>query len=126
MREKSRFFSFLLSLALCLFLSSLMACSGSKPSSGSSFDEASSAAPDSELEESKQAAELAVETAPGYRRLGYARQVVAAWASHVLGEGKVAFYSHEVGNAASEALAHSLGVVQYAVVTTYESKATAG
>lgn len=39
---------------------------------------------------------------------------------------KVAFYSHEVGNTASEALAHSLGVVQYAVVTTYESKATAG
>jgi len=76
--------------------------------------------------ESEQAAELAVETAPEYRQRGYARQVVAAWATRVLGEGKVAFYSHEVGNAASEALAHSLGVVQYAVVTTYESKATTG
>jgi hypothetical protein len=52
--------------------------------------------------------------------------VVTAWAAHVLGEGKVAFYSHEVGNTASEALAHSLGVVQYAVVTTYSSKTTSG
>ncbi|MFL7807812.1 MAG: GNAT family N-acetyltransferase [Anaerolineae bacterium] len=77
-------------------------------------------------DESEQAAELAVETLPKYQRRGYARQVVTAWAAHVLGEGKVAFYSHEVGNTASEALAHSLGVVQYAVVTTYSSKTTSG
>lgn len=76
--------------------------------------------------ESEQAAELAVETSAEYRQRGYARQVAAAWANHILGEEKVAFYSHEVGNIASEALAHSLGVVQYAVVTTYENKATAG
>jgi GNAT superfamily N-acetyltransferase len=76
--------------------------------------------------ESEKAAELAVETAPEYRQRGYARQVVAAWAAQVLREGKVAFYSHEVGNFASKALAHSLGVVKYAVVTSYESKATAG
>ena len=76
--------------------------------------------------ESEQAAELAVETVLEYRRRGYARQVVAAWAARVLGQGKVAFYSHEVGNTASEALAHSLGVVQYAVWTTYEIKATTG
>jgi GNAT superfamily N-acetyltransferase len=76
--------------------------------------------------ESEQAAELAVETDPDYRRRGYARQVVAAWAAHVLGRGKEAFYSHEVGNLASEALARSLGVVQYATVTTYEVVATTG
>jgi hypothetical protein len=74
-------------------------------------------------QESEQAAELAVETALEYRRRGYARQVVAAWAARVLGKGKVAFYSHEVGNTASEALAQSLGVVQYALVTTYECRA---
>jgi predicted GNAT family acetyltransferase len=76
--------------------------------------------------ESKQAAELAVETAPEYRQRGYARQAAAAWANHMLGEGKVAFYSYEIGNIASEALTHSLGVVQYAVVTKYESKAAVG
>jgi hypothetical protein len=73
--------------------------------------------------ESEAAAELAVETVAEYRRRGYARQAVAAWAAHVLGQGKVAFYSHEAGNVASEALARSLGVVPYAVVTTYERKA---
>jgi len=77
-------------------------------------------------DESEQAAELAVETTPKYRRRGYARQVVAAWAAHVLEGGKVAFYSHEVGNIASEALASNLGVVQYAVVTTYGSRAATG
>ena len=76
--------------------------------------------------ESEHAAELAVETDPDYRQRGYARQAVAAWATDVLGEGKVAFYSHEIGNIASEALARSLGVVQYAVWTTYEIKATTG
>jgi hypothetical protein len=70
--------------------------------------------------ESAQAAELAVETASGHRQRGYGRQVAAAWAAQVRSEGKVAFYSHELGNAASEALATSLGVVQYALVTSYE------
>jgi hypothetical protein len=72
---------------------------------------------------SDRAAELAVETALEHRRRGYARQVASAWAAHVLTAGKVAFYSHEVDNHASEALARSLGVVQYAVVTTYGVKA---
>jgi RimJ/RimL family protein N-acetyltransferase len=76
-------------------------------------------------DESERAAELAVETASAYRRRGYARQVVSAWANHVLGQGKVAFFSHETGNVASEALARSLGVTWYAVVTTYESKIAA-
>jgi hypothetical protein len=74
--------------------------------------------------ESEAAAELAVETVAEYRRRGYARQAAAAWAAHVLGKGKVAFYSHEACNLASEALARSLGVVHYAVVTTYERKVT--
>jgi hypothetical protein len=72
---------------------------------------------------SDRAAELAVETTVPYRRRGYGRQVAAAWAAHVLGEGKVAFYSHELKNVASEALARSLGVTQYAVMTTYGIKA---
>jgi GNAT superfamily N-acetyltransferase len=70
-------------------------------------------------DESERAAELAVETLPGYRRRGYGRQVVAAWAVDVIRGGQVAFYSHRIGNVASEGLAHSLGVVQYAVSTAY-------
>ena len=71
-------------------------------------------------EESEYAAELAVETDPGYRQCGYARQVVSAWAKYTIDRGKVAFFSHLTDNVASEALAHSLGVVQYDVRTTYE------
>jgi len=67
----------------------------------------------------EQAAELAVETLPEFRRRGYGRQVVAAWAANVIGSGKVAFYSYIIGNVASEALARSLEVVQYAIMTTY-------
>jgi GNAT superfamily N-acetyltransferase len=70
-------------------------------------------------EESEDAAELPVETLPGYRRRGYARQVVAAWAAQVLAQGKVAFYSHEIDNATSEALARSLGMMPYALSVSY-------
>lgn len=63
---------------------------------------------------SVQAAELAVETREEYRRRGYGRQVASAWAAGVIGEGKVGFYSHLVGNEASEGLARSLGVEWYA------------
>jgi len=70
-------------------------------------------------DESERAAELAVETLPEYRRRGYGRQVVAAWAADVIRGGKVAFYSHRIGNVASEGLARSLGVVQYAASTGY-------
>lgn len=68
---------------------------------------------------SDHAAELAVETLPAFQRRGYGRQVVAAWAAHVMAQGKVAFYSHQIGNMASEALARSLGVVQYAISVAY-------
>ncbi len=63
---------------------------------------------------SARAAELAVETSPEYRRRGFARQVVAAWAAHELSAGRVAFYSYFTGNEASAALARSLGVTLYA------------
>jgi predicted GNAT family acetyltransferase len=65
------------------------------------------------------ACELAVETVREYRQRGYARQVAAAWAAGVLDSGRVAFYSHRLVNSASESLARSLGVVQYAVSTAY-------
>ncbi len=68
---------------------------------------------------SERAAELAVETLPAYRRRGYGRQVVAAWAARVMADGKVAFYSHKIGNSASRRLARSLGVVQYAISVAY-------
>ena len=56
------------------------------------------------------AAELAVETRPEFQRRGFGRQVSAAWANHQLVAGRVAFYSHDVTNIASAALARSLGV----------------
>ena len=66
------------------------------------------------------AAEVATETLPAFRRRGYGRQVTAAWACHVMQEGKVAFFSHERDNLASRALAWSLGVVQYSSVVEYK------
>ena len=64
-------------------------------------------------------AEVAVETHPDHRRQGYARQAVAAWASDVIGSGRVALYSYKAGNESSRALAHSLGAVWYADVVCY-------
>ena len=72
------------------------------------------------VRENPSAAEAAVETGARFRRRGYGRQVTAAWAHHVLGQGKVAFYSHQRTNLASEALARSLGVVEFATVAGYE------
>jgi hypothetical protein len=69
---------------------------------------------------SDQADELAVETLPEFRRRGYARRAASAWAAAVMQAGRVAFYSHKIENTVSEALAHSLGVVQYALSTGYE------
>ena len=59
------------------------------------------------------AAELAVETRPEFQRRGYGRQVCAAWASHQLAAGRIAFYSHNVENTASAALARSLRVQHF-------------
>jgi FR47-like protein len=68
---------------------------------------------------SAQAAELALETLPQYRRLGFGRQVAAAWGHQICSEGKAAFYSYRLDNLASAALARSLGVVRYTRFTSY-------
>jgi len=72
------------------------------------------------VRENASAEELAVETAEGYRGRGYGRQVAAAWACHVMAQGKVAFYSYAEDNLASRALARSLGVVEFSTVAAYE------
>ena len=64
---------------------------------------------------SEQSAELAVEVLPEHRRRSYGRQVAAAWAHHVMKQGRIAFFSHVHGNTASRGLAESLGVVEYGV-----------
>jgi GNAT superfamily N-acetyltransferase len=60
------------------------------------------------------AAEVEVETHPDYRRRGYGRQVVAAWAHRTRRAGKTAFYSHLVENDGSRSLAASVGAVWFA------------
>ena len=72
------------------------------------------------VRENRVAAEVAVETAAHFRLHGYGRQVTAAWAHHIMDKGKVAFYSFARGNVASEALARSLGVVEFSNVAAYE------
>jgi shikimate kinase/GNAT superfamily N-acetyltransferase len=70
-------------------------------------------------DESETAAELAVETHPNYRRQGYARQAASAWAAANLAAGKMPFFSHRLGNQASQELARSMGVEHYAQVSGY-------
>jgi len=65
------------------------------------------------------AAEAWVQTAPDFRRRGYARQATAAWAHHLQQQGKIPFYSHLLDNLASEALARSLGLIPYKTETAY-------
>jgi len=69
--------------------------------------------------EDQAAGEAWVQTAPDFRRRGYARQATAAWAHHLQQQGKIPFYSHLLDNLASEALAGSLGLVPYKVETAY-------
>ncbi len=63
--------------------------------------------------ENEAAGEAWVRTLEGYRRRGYARQVTAAWGNWLLRQGRVPFYSHRWENLASQAVAESLGLVQY-------------
>lgn len=49
-----------------------------------------------------------VYTDPQYRRLGFARQAVSAWAQNMIVAGKVPFYSHKLTNIASANLANRL------------------
>jgi hypothetical protein len=69
------------------------------------------------VRESDRAAECAVETTESKRRRGLGRQVTAAWATHVLAQGKVPFYSHKTEKEVSRALARSLGLTH--VFTVY-------
>lgn len=71
------------------------------------------------VRENGKSAEAWVVTEPEFRRRGYARQVTAAWARDVQRQGKVPFYSHLTDNRASEALAHSLGLIQFLTTVGY-------
>lgn len=65
------------------------------------------------------AGEAWVRTRPAFRRRGFGRLVTAAWASHLRQQGKIPFYSHELDNHASEGVATSLGLAQFATLTTW-------
>ena len=56
--------------------------------------------------------EAGVDTLKGHRGQGHGRKVVAAWSSAIQEEGLTAFYSTSWDNAASIALAKSLGFNQ--------------
>ena len=56
------------------------------------------------------AAAAGVDTATDYRRRGFARRVVAAWAADVMNGGRTAFYSTTWENTASRAIARGLGL----------------
>lgn len=60
------------------------------------------------------AAAAGVESAPAYRKRGYAARVTAAWAGAVRASGRTPLYSAAWSNAASLALARKLGLVAYA------------
>lgn len=60
--------------------------------------------------ENKQAGEAWVRTNEEFRRRGYARQTVLAWAYDLQAKNKIPFYSHKLENMESEALAASLGI----------------
>ena len=70
--------------------------------------------------ENDASAEAAVETLPQFRRKGFARATASAWADAVISAGKIAFFSHSRDNAASEALAKSLGVELFATAAAYD------
>ncbi len=65
-------------------------------------------------------AEVYVETLPAYRRRGYGRQAVAAWANDILESGRVPLYSYKMRNSASAALAQSVGATWYANVVEFD------
>jgi RimJ/RimL family protein N-acetyltransferase len=57
--------------------------------------------------------EAGVDTAPEFRRRGFAREAVLAWARVVRDTGRVPLYSTSWKNTASRALARRLGLVRF-------------
>lgn len=64
--------------------------------------------------------EVAVETAPDFRRRGYARDVVSAAARYTLECGRLCLYVHDHDNRASAFVARTLGFQVYAEVVLAE------
>ena len=60
-----------------------------------------------------EASEARVETAPGYRGLGYATHTVAAWARSIQAQGLAPLYSTSWENRASRSVARRLGLIPY-------------
>jgi RimJ/RimL family protein N-acetyltransferase len=54
-----------------------------------------------------------VQTLPAYRGRGYARQVTAAWARHLMDQGKTPYYSHRAENVASQGVARRLRLIRF-------------
>jgi hypothetical protein len=54
-----------------------------------------------------------VETLPAFRGRGHARAAVLGWAAHVQARGALPIYSTSWSNTASQAVARSLGLVQF-------------
>jgi hypothetical protein len=65
-------------------------------------------------------AEVYVETHPDFRKRGLGRQTVTAWARDILNSGRVPFYSYQLNNPASAALAAKVGVIRFADVVAFE------
>ena len=60
------------------------------------------------------AAEAGVETAAAFRGRGFASRVTAVWAAAIRATGRIPLYSTSWSNSASLAVAHKLGLIQYA------------
>jgi hypothetical protein len=64
-------------------------------------------------------ASVRVDTLPEFRGRGLAVSVAGAWVKHVLDSGRIAYYTHATGNAASAALARRLGALEIASGVKY-------
>ncbi len=69
--------------------------------------------------ENLRAAEVEVETLEDYRRKGFGKQTVSAWANWQVNNSRIAFFSHEYSNIASEILAKKLNLQKIASILIY-------